>query len=226
MAVPLLLTFGALAHADEWDKQTTVTINQPMEVPGAVLPAGTYVFRIANSPSDRHIVQVFNTKMNHLYTTVLAINNYRLEPTGKTVFTFYETPAGMPPAVRAWFYPGDLYGQEFIYGKKRMTELTAAKTTTTTMPAAAESQQQTAEVATTTAPEPAPAPVVEEQQNQNETQVAQNDVPQQPEVAPAPAPAPAPVMPQTGSELPLLALIGFATIASAAGIGAYAKRTN
>jgi LPXTG-motif cell wall-anchored protein len=225
MVVPLLLTCGVLAQADEWDKQTTVTINQSIEVPGAVLPAGSYIFKLVNSPSDRHIVQIFNMRQDHVYATVLAINNYRLEPRGKSVFTFYETPAGIPPAVRAWFYPGDLYGQEFIYGKKRMSELAQVKTTTTTMPAAEPAAApQVAEAAP--APEPAPAQVQTQSENQTQVEVAQNEVPQE---SPAPAPLQnnsAPVMPQTGSEIPLFALIGFGSIVAAAGIGALAKRTN
>ncbi len=87
----------------------------------------------SNSPSDRHIVQVFNERQNHIFATVLAIPNYRLRPTGETVMTFYEVPEGQPQPVRAWFYPGDDMGQEFIYPKSRnlsIAQNTSATTTT------------------------------------------------------------------------------------------------
>ncbi len=92
-------------------------MNEPIQVPNKVLPPGTYVMKLLDSPSDRHIVQIFNADENHLFTTILAIPNYRIQPTGKTVFTFWETPPGQPKALRAWFYPGDNFGQEFAYPK-------------------------------------------------------------------------------------------------------------
>ena len=60
------LAFLPSAKADEWNKKTVVTFNEPVEVPGVgaqILPAGTYVFKLLDSPSDRHIVQIFNQRM-------------------------------------------------------------------------------------------------------------------------------------------------------------------
>jgi hypothetical protein len=119
--------FGAnvpsLARADTWDKKTVVTFNQAVEVPGKVLPAGTYTFQLLDSPSDRHIVQIFSADGSQIITTILAINNYRLEPTGETVMKFSERPGDSPEALRAWFYPGDNFGQEFVYPKVRAIQL-------------------------------------------------------------------------------------------------------
>lgn len=91
-----------------------------------VLPAGTYVLKLVDSPSDRHIVQIFNEDQTRLQTTILAIPNYRLRPTGDTVITYWETPPGTPRALRAWFYPGDNFGQEFAYPKTKATAIAAA----------------------------------------------------------------------------------------------------
>src|SRR5277367_6204411 len=77
--------FASGAHADQWDKKTTLTFSQPVEIPGQILPAGTYVFKIADSPSDRHIVQIYNADGSQIIATVLAINDWRLKPTGDTV---------------------------------------------------------------------------------------------------------------------------------------------
>src|SRR5947209_11214811 len=114
------------AAADEWNNRTTVTFSAPVEVPGVgvhLLPAGTYLFKLMDSPSDRNIVQIFNEDGTHLFTTILAIPNYRLRTTDKTVMTFGEKAEGQPEALRAWFYPGANWGQEFVYPKARAMEL-------------------------------------------------------------------------------------------------------
>ena len=119
------------ASADDWNRKTLVTFSAPFEVPGVgaqVLPAGTYVFKVLNSLSgqDRHIVQVLNQDETHIFTTILAIPNYRLKLTDKTVMTFQERAEGQPQAIRAWFYPGRKYGEEFVYPKAKAIELAKA----------------------------------------------------------------------------------------------------
>src|SRR3954451_9127052 len=94
--------FVPTAQADDWNRKTKVTFSGPVEIPGVhlkgwgVLPAGTYVFKILDSQSDRHIVQIFNKDQTVVYATVLAIPNYRLKATDKTVITFRERAAGEP----------------------------------------------------------------------------------------------------------------------------------
>jgi hypothetical protein len=122
--------------ADEWNRKTTITFSGPVEIPGVhqkgwgVLPAGTYIFKILDSQSDRHIVQIFNQGETEVYATILAIPNYRLKTTDKTVITFRERPAGQPEALRAWFYPGRNWGEEFVYGKAMAIELAKASNET------------------------------------------------------------------------------------------------
>jgi len=120
------LVFPSGMKGQNWNKRTKVTFNVPVEIPGVgaqVLPAGTYYFRLLDSTSDRHIVQIFNEREDHVYSTILAIPNYRLQATDRTVMTFRERAAGQPQAIRAWFYPGDNFGQEFVYPKMRALEL-------------------------------------------------------------------------------------------------------
>ncbi|MEO5926404.1 MAG: hypothetical protein ABIR70_21455 [Bryobacteraceae bacterium] len=112
------------ARADEWDKKTIITVGENLLIPGGTLPPGKYVMKLLNSSSNRHIVQIFNEDQNKLEATILAFNNYRLERTADTVLQFWETPAGSPPALRAWFFPGDNYGQEFAY-PRQMADLLA-----------------------------------------------------------------------------------------------------
>jgi hypothetical protein len=114
------------ASADDWNNKTKVTFSAPFEVPGVgaqVLPAGTYWFKLLDSSSDRHIVQIFNEKQDHIFTTILAIPNYRARATDKTVMTFKERAEGQPQALRTWFYPGRRLGEEFVYPKAKALEL-------------------------------------------------------------------------------------------------------
>src|SRR5260370_21888228 len=120
-------------RADKWDKKTVITINEPVQVLSCctpdhvvVLQPGTYVLALVDSLSDRHIVRVFEQDEKTVVTTILAIPNYRLKPTDKTTFQFWETPAGQPRAMRAWFYPGDNFGQEFAYHKTQSVEIAKA----------------------------------------------------------------------------------------------------
>jgi len=123
----LAVALAPSAMADQWNKKTYITVNEAIQVPGKVLQPGRYVMKLLDSQSNRHIVQIFNEREDQLQTTVLAIPNYRLQPTGKTEFQWWETPAGQPRAIRAWFYPGDNFGQEFAYPK---TEAVAIAATT------------------------------------------------------------------------------------------------
>src|SRR5271154_275632 len=91
----LLVGLGVLAlspgaRADEWNQKTVFTFSGPVEIPGQILPAGTYVFKLANSQSNRHIVQVFNKSENHIFGTFLAIPDYRLRPSDKPIIKFEE----------------------------------------------------------------------------------------------------------------------------------------
>lgn len=114
------------ARADEYNKLTIFTFSGPVELPGVTLPAGTYEFKLMSSAADCNIVQVFNKDMTKLYATILTISDYRPEPSDKTIVRFSETTAGAPEAIKAWFYPGDTYGQEFVYTKTRARELAKA----------------------------------------------------------------------------------------------------
>jgi len=102
-----------LAKADEWNKKTVITTNNPIQIQGKVLEPGRYVLRLLDSPSDRNIVQIYDADETKLEMTVLANSAFRLVPTGDTRFTFYESANGQAQALRTWFYPGDNFGLEF-----------------------------------------------------------------------------------------------------------------
>jgi hypothetical protein len=221
----LLGSYAPLSRADEWDKTTKVKFNEPVQVPGTVLPAGTYVFRLMESSSNRHVVQIFNEDHTKLITTILAIPNQRLEPSGKTVLTYDERPADQPVALAAWFYPGDNFGQEFAYPKSQAEEL--SRLNKKEVP----SLDSDEESPTLQARSNGSAP-----QNTNQTPQTQTPAmnpppePSNPPAAaatptrPAPAPNPPstemaqqqkPELPHTASLLPLVGLMGFLFISLA-----------
>src|SRR5580698_3516033 len=119
--------------ADNWNQKTTFTFSGPVAIPGQVLPAGTYVFKLLDSSSNRHVVQVFNKDENHVFGTFLAIPDYRMHPPSETLMKFHERATGEPQAIKAWFYPGRSYGHEFVYPKNKAVEL--ARVNDTPVPA-------------------------------------------------------------------------------------------
>jgi hypothetical protein len=210
------------AQADEWNHKTIMTFDAPFEVPGVgaqILPAGTYVFKLLDSNSDRHIVQIFNQAEDHVFTTILAIPNYRLKTSGKTVLTFRERGEGQPEAIHAWFYPGHEWGEEFVYPKARAMEL--AKIVDEPVLATPVEVANLPIETVTAAPVTAVKPTGEE--------VAVTEVVQPPptEVAAAePAPqaeAPA-TLPQTASPLSLVALVGLLSLGGWLGLAVVSKR--
>ncbi len=208
-----LTIFGALclpkAWADDWNKSTTLTFSQPVEIPGMVLPAGTYVFKLAESSSDRNIVQIFNVARTHIFATILAVNNYRLTPTNHTVITFSERPANTPMALHAWFYPGDNYGQEFVYPRSEALALARSNH----RPVLAMPSQLTTELNLPPAkaiPVLIQAPIVAVEPTGKEVP-ASTVVAASPAVeiaSTAPAPERPASLPKTAGELPLLGLLG------------------
>jgi hypothetical protein len=192
------------------------------------LPAGTYVFKILDSQSDRHIVQIFNQDETMIYATILAIPNYRLKATDKTVVTFTERPAGEPEALRAWFYPGRQWGEEFVYPKARAMAI--AKTSNTpVLFTPAELPLEIAEPIKS-ADEPVvaqlrAAPIMAVKPTGEEVQLTEV-------VTPPPAPvevAAAPMvveqaLPATASLLPLMALFGLMLLGGALALRLTAKR--
>jgi LPXTG-motif cell wall-anchored protein len=192
--------------ADQWNKKTIITFSQPVEIPGKVLPAGTYVFKLYDSLSNRNIVQIFNEDESKVFATIIAVPNYRLTPTGETVIRFEERPQNAPEALKAWFYPGDNYGQEFAYPKSRAIQLARVE------------QEPVPALRTEMAGEPSPealktAPLVAITPQLREQPLAQAIQTTPPATQPAPPlVAQREELPKTASSTPLIALVGFSAV--------------
>jgi hypothetical protein len=217
-----------MARADDFDKKTTITFSQAVEVPGRVLPAGTYVFKLADLMGDRHVVQIFTADESQILATLMAIPDYRLTTTDRTVITFGEAPIGAPDAIRAWFYPGSSVGEEFVYPKPRAAQLAAMAKTA--VPAIA---VDAADVdAMKSAPIVAITPEAQEVPLAAVVQTTPND--RAANIATAPngsavgttgqTTTPARQLPKTASMLPLIIVFGLGSIGVACGLLAYARR--
>jgi len=208
-ALALTIAAPAVVRADEWDQKTVFTFSGPVEIPGQVLEAGTYVFKLADSQSDRNIVEVFNKDENHLYGIFLTIPDYRMKPSGKPIITFDERPEGSPDAVRAWFYPGENYGHDFVYPKSKATALAKAnKQPVPSMPneLAANTTQPTASTAEPHVVAMKEAPLKAQQPTEEEVEIAEVFLVQPEEILPT-------ELPKTGTAMPLVGLIGILSLA-------------
>jgi len=219
-----MVSLASSLKADEWDKETKVNFSGPVQVENTSLPAGTYVFKLADT-ADRHVVQIFNEDQTRIIATILAIPDYRIEPTGKTVVRFSESGGGsevtgsLPETglpIKEWFYPGDNAGSEFRVVPQ--PQVAAAQ------PAPAAAPQPAPAPPAPVAAAPAPAapqpaePLASAAQPQPEPQT-------QPQ---AQQPASAPEqnqLPQTASQMPLVALVGIVSLAIAGGLRIFAKRS-
>lgn len=238
MAALSVVATGVAAQETNVSERTFLTFSSAVEMPGTTLQAGTYVFKLADTPT-RNVVQVFDQEEKDIIGQWLFVPAERPDVSGETVVMFRETREGATPAVQFWYFPGEKIGKEFIYPKDQ-AERIAARTgqgvrtetgvveggglaavqdapaaTADAAPApAADAPAQAEAAAPAPEPEPAPAP-----------QVAQA------EPAPAPAPEPRAVgtsgqadeLPQTASPLALSGLLGLLSLAGAAGLRAARK---
>jgi hypothetical protein len=204
--------------ADEWNQKTVLTFRDPVEMPGQILPAGTYVFKLANSNSNRHIVQVFNKDENRLFGTFLAIPSYRHRASEKTIIRFDERAAGSPQAIKAWFYPHKNYGHEFVFPKTEALAL--AKANNTPVPSMPEqptpsSTQPAATINRTEIVALFAVPLKAEEPTGEEVELAQ---------ATAPRPELPETLPETATSMPLIGLLGLLSLATAATLRVAAAR--
>ena len=217
LAVMLACFLAIPAHADTWNKKTNITFSGPFQIPAPhgsdkvmTLPGGSYVFRLLDSSAQRHIVQVTNPRGDKIYSTILAIPDYRVNASSKTTMYFSERRAGAPAPIKSWFYPGDNFGHRFVYPKAQAIQVAAA----TNQPV----PSHTLEVVNTTPPPDAPvavqtpakqeiayAPTVFEKADAADTAGEDGEA-----VKSAPASA---SLPKTASPIHLIGLVGFLFVA-------------
>jgi hypothetical protein len=115
------------ARASDYDQASKLTFSQSVQIPGQTLPAGTYLFVLADTTNSRDIVEIFNSDRTKLYATVFTVGATRVEPTDNTAITFAERDQMQPETIVSWFYPGDDSGHQFLYSKMQEQELAQVK---------------------------------------------------------------------------------------------------
>jgi hypothetical protein len=123
MSIVMILALAAVAGANQWNDRTTLKFDTPIMVPGATLAPGTYVFKLMDSATNRHMVQIFKEEGNQLIATTQAVPIKRMEAKGDVVLKLNPTEASAPVAIKAWFYPGSLYGHQFVYPDRQAREI-------------------------------------------------------------------------------------------------------
>jgi hypothetical protein len=121
-AIASVLFLEVAARADEMDQSIKITFSQAIEIPGQVLPAGTYLFKLAD-PNDLDVVRIFNSEGTRLYATLQTITAERRKPSGHTVVTLAKQPDGKPETLLQWFYPGSTSGHELVYPKQEEQQI-------------------------------------------------------------------------------------------------------
>jgi hypothetical protein len=145
LSLLLAVAFGFATAADlrasEWNDRTIIKVSEPVMVPGATLQPGTYVFKLMSSDTNRHIVQVLTEDEARVVTTTNAVPTKRMDPKGDTVLKFNPTESGTP-AIKAWFYPGTVYGHEFVYPDEQARQIAQRTKTIVLSTEAPESDMQ------------------------------------------------------------------------------------
>jgi hypothetical protein len=232
LVIALVAVFTDTTRAQDTRDRTFLTFSGPVEMPGVTLPAGTYVYKLADTPS-RNVVEVWDRDEKKMIGHWLFVQAERPEVSQDTVVMFKEAAAGQTPAVHFWYYPGEKIGKEFVYPKEQAVKIAArtnervlstegeisGNSSVSSVDAKGNVTQWTPEKA------PAPQPQIAEQPAvpRPESQIARA----QPQPAPAPVPRPAPAAPQatrteplpkTASPLMFSTLVGLLSLAGAAGV--------
>jgi hypothetical protein len=126
LLIALGVFFELAAHAEETSEFTQITFSKPVQIPGQVLPAGTYLLQRADS-NDPNIVQIFSADRRVLFATLFTVPAERSETTSDTAITFAEEMAGKPEVLVKWFYPGRTTGHEFVYPQQQEKEIAQAR---------------------------------------------------------------------------------------------------
>ena len=135
IALGFLIAFALFleltAHADEVNEATTITFSAPVQIPGQVLPAGTYVFQQANPDENQNLVRIFNADRTIVYATLQTASAERKQP-GDTTIVLAQPENRQPDMLVKWFYPGRSTGHEFLYSKQQEQQIASGTQETLT----------------------------------------------------------------------------------------------
>jgi hypothetical protein len=129
VTIAFLLAFFIVlpvVHADEWNQATFFTFSQPVQIPGRVLPAGTYLFELVNS-FNHEMVRISNADRTNVIAIIQARPTQQKGLSGKSAIVLAERAVSQPEAIVAWSYPGRAEGHQFLYPKQVQEEVAKDK---------------------------------------------------------------------------------------------------
>lgn len=203
MALFFALLAGAgtgWAQTSDLSWKTSLRLNEVTDIPGYTLQPGDYVVKVIDTKRTRRIVQFSTADDNKVVATVMAIPDYRVTPSERSEFTYFQRAEGGNQALREWFYPANNYGIQFVYPKEKAYQIAKSSNVNVYMTPSS----------TATGNEEVVEVTPEQKEVTHETQVAEN-TPKE--------------LPKTGSDLPLVALIGMSSLAGAAGLRLFLRRS-
>ena len=115
--------FAPSMQADARDKETHITIDQPLQVQDILLAPGQYVFRLI----EPGVVSIYNADGTQSQGIVMGWNAYRVDPGDKKLFTVSQSQGNQPAALKYWFYQGDNSGLEFSAKKLEAWQVAGSK---------------------------------------------------------------------------------------------------
>ena len=118
-----LVLWPQSARANDWNQMTMLVFDHPVEIPGQVLPAGTYRFEVGPSDSDRNTIAIYSADWKHLYAICDTVPVELPKTMDYTELRFAERSSSSPEALLDWFYPGETEGHEFLYSARTEREL-------------------------------------------------------------------------------------------------------
>jgi hypothetical protein len=223
------MLISAVAHAQPSDKRTFFTFSRPITLPGVTLPPGKYIFRLADDQTTRKVIQVVSSDGTKPYAMLLTVSNELRDPPKDAEVSFLETASRAPSAIRAWWYPGERTGYEFIYPRaqaRRLAQSTGSSVLTTKSDTTKTEETRTGELTRIdSSGHDQDAAAADNASSARERGTVAQDVPRTPpQAAPpsapsfsqSPVPNPPPVarntLPQTASQLPFVGLIGLMSL--------------
>jgi hypothetical protein len=248
IALLLGLPVTGLAAQENWLRDTRMTVQEPIQIPGAILEPGTYLIRMAQT-TDRHVVEFWTENREELVMTTFSVGEIMDNYADDVMLRFEERPAHEPVRLDVWFYPGYMTGLQFLYDEDAQNEVVMEWTasqpetrvaTRAAEPARGEALEEGQSPTTAAAPAQTAAtrqssttasrPQAEAAEESSSQVLAQNQGAATTGVLNSSASSnqtlsssesSSAALPRTATPMPLVALIGFATFAVGWGIGRF-----
>lgn len=123
MCAATALTTSAVAQTV--DKKVYYTFSNKVEIPGATLEPGRYLFHLVDPDSARQVLQVQSGDGKQVFAMFFTVPAQRPDVTADAEVRFFETAAGVPAAIRTVWYGGEKTGRELIYPRSQATRIAA-----------------------------------------------------------------------------------------------------